>query len=57
MTGSDFCVIDNCLMIRMPEEIDLYAAAYRKVAENYAQLLDSDKDEAQGGRWHGKENE
>ena len=41
----------------MPEEIDLYAAAYRKVAENYAQLLDSDKDEAQGGRWHGKENE
>ena len=41
----------------MPEEIDLYAAAYRKVAENYAQLLDSDKEEAQGGRWHGKENE
>jgi len=39
------------------EWIELYAKAYRKVAENYKQLLEDDKDSAQGGRWFGTENE
>jgi len=38
------------------EWIDLYAAAYRKVVENYAELLEGDIDKTQGGRWHGSEN-
>jgi len=40
----------------MEEEIASYAAAYRKVAENYEQLLESDRKDHQGGRWHGAEN-
>lgn len=26
MTAEDFCVIDNCLMVRLPEEIDHHEA-------------------------------
>ncbi len=37
--------------------IEKYAAAYRKVAENYEQLLENDKDNTPGGRWFGAENE
>ncbi len=38
------------------EWIEKYAAALRKVVENYEQLLESDKDKTQGGRWYGAEN-
>ena len=38
------------------EWIELYAAVYRKVVENYEDLLESDTDKEQGGRWHGSEN-
>ena len=38
------------------ERIDAYVAVYRKVAENYEQLLEGDIDKEQGGRWHGTEN-
>ncbi len=36
--------------------IETYAAAYRKVIENYQQLLEDDVDKTQGGRWYGTEN-
>ena len=35
---------------------DTYAAAYRKVIENYEQLLEKDDDNSQGGRWYGQSN-
>ena len=35
--------------------IDLYVQAYRKVTENYAQLLEGDTNKAQGGIWYGAE--
>ena len=38
------------------EWIECYAAVYKKVAENYAELLEGDTDKEQGGRWHGQEN-
>jgi hypothetical protein len=38
------------------EWIDLYASAFRKVAENYKSLIEDDKDKKQGGRWYGTEN-
>lgn len=38
------------------EMIELYASAFRKVAENHMQLLDNDGDKKQGGRWYGTEN-
>lgn len=37
------------------EWIEAYAAGYRKVAENYRQLLEGDEHSAQGGRWFGKD--
>lgn len=37
--------------------IEKYAAAYRKVAENYQDLLESDNKQAQGGRWYGFTND
>jgi len=39
------------------EWIELYAKAYRKVIENYEQLLEQDSDKSQGGRWYGQSNE
>lgn len=39
------------------EWIEKYAAAFRKVIENYTQLLEGDTNAEQGGRWHGVENE
>ena len=39
------------------EWIEKYAEVFRKVAENYRELLDGDDDKEQGGRWHGQENE
>ena len=39
------------------EAIDKYAAIFRKVIENYEQLLDNDADKKQGGRWYGMTNE
>ena len=39
------------------EWIELYAKAYRKVIENYEQLLEADSDKSQGGRWYGQSNE
>ena len=38
------------------EWIETYAAAYRKVIENYEQLLEKDDDNSQGGRWYGQSN-
>ena len=38
------------------EEIERYASAFKKVAENYRDLLEEDKKEEQGGRWFGSEN-
>ncbi len=37
--------------------IEKYAAAFRKVIENYEQLLETDNKEDQGGRWYGTENQ
>ena len=39
------------------EWIERYAQAYRKVIENYEQLLEKDSDKSQGGRWYGQSNE
>ena len=39
------------------EWIDLYVAAFRKVADNHEALLEEDDGSAQGGRWHGATNE
>ena len=39
------------------EWIERYAQAYRKVIENYEQLLEHDADKSQGGRWYGQSNE
>jgi len=40
-----------------PKWLELYAAAYRKVAENYQQLLDLEKSsDVAGGQWYGKVN-
>ena len=39
------------------EWIEKYASAFRKVAENYQQLLAEDTDNAQGGRWYGMSND
>ncbi len=38
------------------EWIEKYAMVFRKVVENYKELLDGDVDKIQGGRWHGTEN-
>ena len=38
------------------EWIDRYADMYIKVIENHEQLLDADKNAAQGGRWYGTDN-
>jgi dTDP-4-amino-4,6-dideoxygalactose transaminase len=38
------------------EWIEKYAAAFRKVCENYKDLLEDDKKESQGGRWFGTDN-
>jgi dTDP-4-amino-4,6-dideoxygalactose transaminase len=38
------------------EWIDRYAAVYKKVADNYRELLEDDVDKTQGGRWHGADN-
>lgn len=38
------------------EWIECYAAAFRKVSENYKDLLEDDLDKTQGGRWYGSEN-
>jgi dTDP-4-amino-4,6-dideoxygalactose transaminase len=39
------------------EWIERYAKAFRKVVENYKQLLDGDENKEQEGRWHGTFNE
>lgn len=40
-----------------PEWLDLYAAAFRKVAENYEQLLPlQNQEKIAGGQWYGKVN-
>ena len=39
-----------------PEWIEKYAAAFRKVIDNYEQLLDNDSESVSGGRWHGTTN-
>ena len=39
------------------EWIEKYAAVIRKVIENHKDLLASDAEGAQGGRWYGMENE
>ena len=41
----------------MPEWLNLYAEAYRKVAENYEQLLPLQNGEGEAaGQWYGKVN-
>ena len=42
----------------LPEYIKLYADGFRKVAENYQQLLDvqNDAEGAMEGQWYGKVN-
>ena len=37
--------------------IEKYAAAFRKVAENYKDLLEGDTNKVSGGRWFGTEND
>ena len=39
------------------EWIEKYAAAFRKVAENYRDLLPGDTDKSAGGRWYGTDND
>lgn len=39
------------------EWIEKYAKAYRKVAENYRDLLEPGSDKTAGGRWYGTDNE
>ena len=39
------------------EWIDLYVSAFKKVVENYEQLLDGDTKQAQGGIWYGAESD
>lgn len=48
-----------CFVKYDKEWIDLYAKAYRKVAENYQQLLDDEKEQEakQSGRWFGLKDE
>ncbi|MBE6749837.1 MAG: DegT/DnrJ/EryC1/StrS family aminotransferase [Ruminococcaceae bacterium] len=38
------------------EWIEKYANAFKKVVDNYEQLLEGDEKGAQGGRWYGMEN-
>ena len=38
------------------EWIEAYASVYKKVVENYTELIEGDTDKSQGGRWHGSEN-
>lgn len=38
------------------EWIETYAATYRKVVENYKELLEGDEDKTEAGRWHGAYN-
>ena len=38
------------------EWIEKYAAVYKKVIDNYEQLLEGDADKTQGGRWYGNDN-
>ena len=38
------------------EWIEKYAGVFKKVIENYEQLLEGDLDKTQGGHWHGNEN-
>lgn len=52
----------NCFSVpwfkKMNKEwIELYAKAFKKVIENYEQLLEDDTQKAQEGRWHGMFNE
>ena len=51
-------VADNIEQIKeyYKEWIEKYAAAFRKVAENYEQLLSEDEKNTQGGRWYGMDN-
>ena len=51
-----YCIGVPWFKIYDKEWIDLYASVYRKVAANYEQLLEGDKDKVQGGRWYGSEN-
>ena len=37
--------------------IERFAAAFRKVIENHEQLLEGDRDQAQGGLWYGTAND
>jgi hypothetical protein len=37
--------------------IEKYAEAFRKVAENYKDLLEGDTNKVSGGRWFGTEND
>lgn len=39
------------------EWIEKYAAAFRKVAESWKELLEGDQDQTQGGRWYGFTND
>lgn len=39
------------------ERIEKHALCYRKVVENYRELLENDKKEKQGGRWFGFNND
>jgi hypothetical protein len=39
------------------EWIETYFNAYKKVADNYRDLLEGDTDKVQGGRWYGFANE
>ncbi len=58
LTPSDsiFCMSAPWFKHFDKEWIDLYVKAYKKVAENYRDLLEGDTNKVQGGRWHGAEN-
>lgn len=51
-----YCLSVPCFRVYDEKWIELIASAYKKVAENYEQLLENDTKEEQGGRWHGFEN-
>lgn len=53
---SRFCFSVPWFKKDIPEWIELYASAFRKVAENYRELLGGDEVAAREGRWYGTEN-
>ena len=55
--SEEFCCFSVPWFKHLDKEwIEKYAGVFRKVVENYEQLLEGDEDKSQGGHWHGNEN-